>query len=255
MYKIDFNKPLHIHFIGIGGISMSGLAHILREKNFTISGSDSSESALTDELTAAGCTIHYPQKAENITDDIDLVVYTAAIREDNPELAAAKKAGRVAAEGLVEAYIHGGGRIGVLVEVNCETDFVAKTDAFKELVKDIAMHIAATNPSYLKREEVPTAELEHEQAVLAEQARNEGKPEKIIEKMVAGRIEKYYKEVCLMEQPFVKDPDKTISDLITESIAKIGENISIRRFTRYQLGEGIEKKEENFAEEVMSFVK
>ena len=134
--------------------------------------------------------------------------------------AAAKKAGRVAAEGLVEAYIHGGGRIGVLVEVNCETDFVAKTDAFKELVKDIAMHIAATNPSYLKREEVPTAELEHEQAVLAEQARNEGKPEKIIEKMVAGRIEKYYKEVCLMEQPFVKDPDKTISDLITESIAK-----------------------------------
>lgn len=169
--------------------------------------------------------------------------------------AAAKKAGRVAAEGLVEAYIHGGGRIGVLVEVNCETDFVAKTDAFKELVKDIAMHIAATNPSYLKREEVPTAELEHEQAVLAEQARNEGKPEKIIEKMVAGRIEKYYKEVCMMEQPFVKDPDKTISDLITESIAKIGENISIRRFTRYQLGEGIEKKEENFAEEVMSFVK
>ena len=169
--------------------------------------------------------------------------------------AAAKKAGRVAAEGLVEAYIHGGGRIGVLVEVNCETDFVAKTDAFKELVKDIAMHIAATNPSYLKREEVHTSELEHEQAVLAEQARNEGKPEKIIEKMVAGRIEKYYKEVCLMEQPFVKDPDKTISDLITESIAKIGENISIRRFTRYQLGEGIEKKEENFAEEVMSFVK
>ena len=169
--------------------------------------------------------------------------------------AAAKKAGRVAAEGLVEAYIHGGGRIGVLVEVNCETDFVAKTDAFKELVKDIAMHIAATNPSYLKREEVPTAELEHEQAVLAEQARNEGKPEKIIEKMVAGRIEKYYKEVCLMEQPFVKDPDKTISDLITESIAKIGENISIRRFTRYQLGEGIEKKESNLAEEVMSFVK
>lgn len=169
--------------------------------------------------------------------------------------AAAKKAGRVAAEGLVEAYIHGGGRIGVLVEVNCETDFVAKTDAFKELVKDIAMHIAATNPSYLKREEVPTAELEHEQAVLAEQARNEGKPEKIIEKMVAGRIEKYYKEVCLMEQPFVKDPDKTISDLITESIAKIGENISIRRFTRYQLGEGIEKKEENFAEEVMKQIK
>ena len=186
------------------------------------------------------------KKALSATDG-DLEKAIDFLREKG--LAAAAK------KGLVEAYIHGGGRIGVLVEVNCETDFVAKTDAFKELVKDIAMHIAATNPSYLKREEVPTAELEHEQAVLAEQARNEGKPEKIIEKMVAGRIEKYYKEVCLMEQPFVKDPDKTISDLITESIAKIGENISIRRFTRYQLGEGIEKKEENFAEEVMSFVK
>ena len=169
--------------------------------------------------------------------------------------AAAKKAGRIAAEGLVESYIHGGGRIGVLVEVNCETDFVAKTDAFKSLVKDIAMHIAAANPSYLSREEVPAAELEHEKMVLSEQARNEGKPEKIIEKMVTGRIEKYYKEVCLLEQPFVKDPDKTISDLITESIAKIGENIAIRRFTRYQLGEGIEKKQEDFAAEVMSFVK
>lgn len=169
--------------------------------------------------------------------------------------AAAKKAGRIAAEGLVESYIHGGGRIGVLVEVNCETDFVAKTDAFKSLVKDIAMHIAAANPSYLRREEVPAAELEHEKMVLSEQARNEGKPKKIIEKMVTGRIEKYYKEVCLLEQPFVKDPDKTISDLITESIAKIGENIAIRRFTRYQLGEGIEKKQEDFAAEVMSFVK
>lgn len=169
--------------------------------------------------------------------------------------AAAKKAGRVAAEGLVEAYIHAGGRIGVLVEVNCETDFVAKTDAFKTLAKDIAMHIAAANPTYLKRDEVPTNELEHEKEVLSEQARNEGKPEKIIEKMVTGRIEKYYKEVCLLDQDFVKDPDKTISDLITESIAKIGENISIRRFTRYYFGEGIEKKETDFAAEVMSFVK
>ena len=203
------------------------------------------------EMTGAG--MMDCKKALSATDG-DLEKAIDFLREKGLA-AAAKKAGRVAAEGLVEAYIHGGGRIGVLVEVNCETDFVAKTDAFKELVKDIAMHIAATNPSYLKREEVPTAELEHEQAVLAEQARNEGKPEKIIEKMVAGRIEIYYKEVSLMEQPFVKDPDKTISDLITESIAKIGENISIRRFTRYQLGEGIEKKEENFAEEVMSFVK
>jgi elongation factor Ts len=169
--------------------------------------------------------------------------------------AAAKKAGRVAAEGLVYSYIHGGGRIGVLVEVNCETDFVAKTEQFQTLVKDIAMHIAAANPSYLTREEVPKTELDHEKEVLSEQARNEGKPEKIIEKMVSGRIEKYYKEVCLLDQAFVKDPDKTISQLVTESIAKIGENISVRRFTRYQLGEGIEKKKEDFATEVMSFVK
>jgi len=169
--------------------------------------------------------------------------------------AAAKKAGRVAAEGLVYSYIHGGGRIGVLVEVNCETDFVAKTEQFQTLVKDVAMHIAAANPSYLTRDEVPTTELDHEKEVLSEQARNEGKPEKIIEKMVSGRIEKYYKEVCLLDQAFVKDPDKTISQLVTESIAKIGENISIRRFTRYQLGEGIEKKKEDFAAEVMSFVK
>ena len=166
---------------------------------------------------------------------------------------AAKKASRVAAEGLVAVAVEG--NKGAVVEVNSETDFVAKTDAFKSLVKDIAMHIAAANPSYLRREEVPAAELEHEKMVLSEQARNEGKPEKIIEKMVTGRIEKYYKEVCLLEQPFVKDPDKTISDLITESIAKIGENIAIRRFTRYQLGEGIEKKQEDFAAEVMSFVK
>ena len=141
----------------------------------------------------------------------------------------------------MEAYIHAGGRIGVLVEVNCETDFVAKTDAFRALAKDIAMHIAAANPTYLKRDEVPMSELEHEKEVLAEQARNEGKPEKIIEKMVSGRIEKYYKEVCLVDQSFVNDPDKSISDLITESMVKIGENIYIRRFSRYHLGEGDEK--------------
>ena len=169
--------------------------------------------------------------------------------------AAAKKAGRVAAEGLVEAYIHAGGRIGVLVEINCETDFVAKTDAFKNLAKDIAMHIAAANPTYLRRDEVPTNELEHEKEVLSEQARNEGKPEKIIEKMVSGRIEKYYKEVCLLEQPFIKNPDITVKELITESIAKIGENINVRRFVRFQLGDGIEKQENDFAAEVMSFVK
>lgn len=203
------------------------------------------------ELTGAGmmdCKKALTETEGNIDKAIDFL-------REKGLAAAAKKAGRIAAEGLVYSYIHGGGRIGVLVEVNCETDFVAKTDIFQTLVKDVAMHIAAANPSYLTREEVPTAELEHEKMVLAEQARNEGKPEKIIEKMVAGRIEKYYKEVCLLDQAFVKDSDKTITQLVTESIAKIGENISIRRFARYQLGEGIEKKKEDFAAEVMSFVK
>lgn len=123
--------------------------------------------------------------------------------------AAAKKAGRVAAEGVVEAYIHGGGRIGVMVEVNCETDFVAKTDDFKALAKDIAMQIAAANPLYVRREEVPAEIVEHEKEVLRAQALNEGKPANIVEKMVVGRVEKYYKEVCLLEQVFIKNPDKT----------------------------------------------
>lgn len=169
--------------------------------------------------------------------------------------AAAKRAGKVAAEGVIEAYIHGAGRIGVMLELNCETDFVAKTDAFKALAKDIAMQVAASNPSYVRREEVPAEVIEHEREVLRAQAINEGKPANIAEKMVHGRVEKYYKEVCLLEQPYIKDPDKTINQLITESIAKIGENISVRRFTRYQLGEGIEKKSADFAAEVMAAVK
>ncbi|TEB06729.1 Elongation factor Ts [Pelotomaculum schinkii] len=164
--------------------------------------------------------------------------------------AAAKKAGRIAAEGLVESYIHGGGRIGVLVEVNCETDFVAKTDEFKALVKDIAMQIAAAKPEFVKREEVPAEALEHEKAILRAQALNEGKPANIVEKMVEGRVEKYFKEVCLLEQPFIKEPDMSIKQLLTEKISKIGENISIRRFTRYELGEGIEKKQSDLAAEV-----
>lgn len=162
---------------------------------------------------------------------------------------AAKKAGRVAAEGVIESYIHGG-RIGVLVEVNSETDFVAKNEDFKDFARDIAMQVAAQNPQYVSREEVPSSEIEKEKDILREQALNEGKPEKIVDKMVEGRIEKYYKQVCLMEQPFIKDPDKTIQDLLNEKISKLGENIKVRRFTRYEVGEGIEKKEENFAEEV-----
>ena len=169
--------------------------------------------------------------------------------------AAAKKASRVAAEGIVEAYIHGAGRIGVLLEVNCETDFVAKTEGFRGLARDIAMQVAANNPLYVAREEVAEELLQHERDVLRAQALNEGKPEKIVDKMVEGRIEKYYKEVCLLEQPFIKNPDITVKELITESIAKIGENINVRRFVRFQLGDGIEKQENDFAAEVMSFVK
>ncbi len=178
--------------------------------------------------------------------------------------AAAKKAGRIAAEGVVQSYIHAGGRIGVLVEVNCETDFVAKTDDFQNLARDIAMQIAAVNPTYLNREEVPAEVIEHEKQVLLEQAKVEAeedvkagrkpKPEAVLEKMVAGRIEKFYKENCLLEQVFIKDGDKTVTDVINESIAKIGENINVRRFVRYALGEGIEKRQDDFVAEVMASV-
>ncbi len=164
---------------------------------------------------------------------------------------AAKKSGRIAAEGVVESYIHMGGKIGVLVEVNCETDFVAKTPAFKTLVRDIAMQIAASNPLYLSTDEVSEADINNEKEILRVQALNEGKPEKIVDKMVEGRIQKYYKEVCLLEQPFVKDTDKTVKDIVTEKIAEIGEKIAIRRFTRYEMGEGLEKREDCFVDEVM----
>ncbi|GGG12152.1 translation elongation factor Ts [Paenibacillus abyssi] len=169
--------------------------------------------------------------------------------------AAANKAGRIATEGVVESYIHAGGRIGVLVEVNCETDFVAKTDQFREFARDIAMQIAAANPKYVRREEVPAEELDKEREILKAQALNEGKPAHIVDKMVEGRIGKYYEEFCLLEQSFIKDPDKTISTLLNEKVSTIGENISIRRFVRYELGEGLEKKQDNFVEEVMSQAK
>lgn len=169
--------------------------------------------------------------------------------------AAAKKAGRIASEGIVDSYIHGGGRIGVLIEVNSETDFVAKNDEFRQFVRDMAMQVAASNPLYVKREEVDPKIVEKEREIYKAQALNEGKPEKIIEKMVQGRIEKYYKEICLLEQPFIKDTDKTVQDVLNEMIAKIGENISIRRFVRFEKGEGLERKEDNFVEEVMSQLK
>lgn len=161
-----------------------------------------------------------------------------------------KKQSRIASEGLVSSYIHMGGKIGVLVEVNCETDFVAKSEDFQNLVKDIAMQIAAANPKYVREEEVDPAELEKEKEILRVQALNEGKPEKIIEKMVEGRVKKYYEDVCLLDQPFVKDQSKTIKDILTEATLKIGEKISVRRFVRYELGEGLEKRVDNLAEEV-----
>jgi len=169
--------------------------------------------------------------------------------------AAAKKAGRIAAEGLVESYIHGAGRIGVLVEINCETDFVAKTDEFRALAKDIAMQIAASKPDFVRREDVAEEVIVREKEVLTAQAANEGKPEKIIQKMVEGRIDKFFKEICLLEQPFIKDPDMSVQQLINEKIAKIGENISIRRFVRYELGEGLQKRQDDLASEVAAVTK
>jgi len=168
---------------------------------------------------------------------------------------AAKKASRLASEGLVSSYIHMGGRIGVLIEVNCETDFVAKTEEFKSFCHDLAMQIAASKPEYVKREDVPQETIEAEKRILRQQALNEGKPEKIVDKMVEGRIEKYYKENCLLEQPFIKDTDKTVQDLLNDKIMKLGENITVRRFVRYEVGEGLAKKEQNFVDEVMSQIK
>lgn len=161
-----------------------------------------------------------------------------------------KKQGRIASEGLVSSYIHMGGRIGVLLEINCETDFVAKSADFQTLSKDIAMHIAAANPKYVKEEDVDPSELEKEKDILRAQALNEGKPAAIVDKMIEGRIKKFYEDVCLLNQKFVKNPDLTIKDLLTEATLKIGEKISVRRFVRYELGEGMEKRHDNLAEEV-----
>lgn len=162
---------------------------------------------------------------------------------------AAKKAGRIASEGLVDSYIHGG-RIGVIIEVNSETDFVSKTDEFKQFVKDMAMQVAASNPKYVSREEVTEEELAHEKEVLTLQAINEGKPEHIAAKIVDGRMEKFFEQICLLDQPFIKDPSVKVRDLLAEKISKIGENLKIRRFSRFVVGEGLEKKQDNFAEEV-----
>ena len=164
--------------------------------------------------------------------------------------AAAKKADRIAAEGAVASYIHMGGKIGVLVEINCETDFVARSDQFKTLLKDIAMQIAAANPKYVTIEEVPAEEVEKEKEILTAQSINEGKPANVVEKMVEGRIHKFYKEICLMEQDFVKDPSKSVKEIVNEAVLSICEKINIRRFVRYEMGEGLTKRVDNLAEEI-----
>ncbi len=202
------------------------------------------------EMTSAGmldCKKALEEKDGNMEEAVKLLREKGLAK-------AAKKSDRIAAEGIVASYVHGG-RVGVIVEINSETDFVAKNAEFQEFAKDVAMQVAASNPKYVGREEVPTEELEKEKEILKNQALNEGKPANIVDKMVVGRVEKYYKDVCLLEQSFIKNPDITIQDLLNEKMAKIGEKLSIRRFSRFEVGEGIEKKVENFAEEVAKQIK
>ncbi len=171
---------------------------------------------------------------------------------------AGKKAGRVTAEGVVGSYIHMGGKVGVMVEINCESDFVARGEEFQALVKDVAMHVAASDPKCVNRDEVPADVLDKEREILLEQLKNDpknaGKPDDVLAKIIEGRLNKYYEENVLVDQPFVKDPSKTIGELVAEKIGSIKENITIRRFTRYKMGEGIEKKVDDFAAEVASMV-
>lgn len=166
-----------------------------------------------------------------------------------------KKMTRITAEGVVDAYIHAGGRVGVLLEVNIETDFAAKNEDFRRMVREIAMQIAAMKPRWVSRQDVPADVLEQERDIVKKQALNEGKPEKIVDKIVDGRMSKFFQENCLLEQSFIKDDSKTVETLVKEMIALVGENITVRRFVRFELGEGLQKREENFAEEVMKQVK
>jgi elongation factor Ts len=175
-------------------------------------------------------------------------------------LASAKKReGRIAAEGIVGSYIHMGGKVGVLVELNCETDFVARGEEFQQLVKDIAMHIAAAEPRYVTREEIPAGVLDKEREIARAQAKNDpkmaNKPDQVIDKIVEGRVNKFYEETVLVDQPFVKAPEKTIAELVTEKTAKTGERIAVRRFTRYKMGEGLERRDDDFGNEVASLLK
>jgi elongation factor Ts len=198
------------------------------------------------ERTSAGM-MDCKKALQEVDGDMDKAV--EALRKKGLA-AAAKKAGRVATEGAVGSYIHAGGKIGVLVEVNCETDFVGRTDDFQELVRDIAMHIAAAQPRFVARDEVTEEVLEAERRIYREQAIESGKPENVVDRIVEGKLGKFYSESVLLEQPYIKDTDKTVQQLLAEKIAKIGENIQVRRFVRYELGEGLEKREDDFAAEV-----
>lgn len=189
-----------------------------------------------------------------IETDCDMEKAVAWLRE-NGIMKAAKKSGRVAAEGIVLSYIHGGGRVGVLMEVNIETDFAAKNPDFVQFAKDCAMQVAAMKPRWVSRDEVSQEAMDKEREIIRNTALNEGKPEKIVDRIVEGKMDKFYEENCLLDMPFVKNEDITVGQLQQELIAKIGENVKVRRFVRYELGEGIEKKEEDFAAEVMSQIK
>jgi elongation factor Ts len=215
------------------------------------------------EITAAAVKALREKTGAGMMDSKNALVEAGGNEEQAIEIlrkrglaSAKKKEGRIAAEGAVGSYIHMGGKVGVLVEVNCETDFVARTDEFQQLVKDIAMHIAAAEPRYVSREEVPAGALDKEREIARAQAKNDpknaSKPEQVIDKIVEGRLNKFYEESVLLDQPFVKDPAKTVNDLLNEKVAATGEKISVRRFTRYKMGEGLEKRADDFASEVAS---
>jgi elongation factor Ts len=198
--------------------------------------------------TATGAGIADCKKALDEADgDVDNAV---DVLRKKGLAAAKKKAGRITSEGTVHGYIHGGGRVGVLVEVNCETDFVAATEDFQTFVHDVALHVAAFNPSYVGREAITSADLDKEREIQRDRALAEGKPEKIVDKMVEGRLKKFYGEVCLLEQPWVKDQDVKTEAVLTDLVSKLGENVTIRRFVRYELGEGLEKRSDDLAAEV-----
>jgi len=213
------------------------------------------------EITAAAIKALREKTGAGMMDCKKAITEAAGIEERAIEIlrerglaSAKKKEGRVAAEGVVGSYIHMGGKVGVLVEVNCETDFAARSDEFQQLVKDTAMHIAAAEPRYISRDEVAAEVLDKEREIARAQAKNDpknaNKPDQVIDKIVEGRLNKFFEEVVLLDQPFIKDPAKTVAELVTDKIAKIGETITIRRFARYKMGEGLSKREDDFGDEV-----